>query len=540
MGGLEVLKVAPRQLFRTTRKQRSRVECTPHQAYIPRRSRSLFPRLIIISNRQIYNSSNGLVRRWLNGGVAQNPALHPSFPSTRTAVLPGGGAGYEPAHADYTCNRMLTSSLSGGVFASPNCCANSPTHRDVVVIVKNYIDDRLHFGPCIQMFPPSLGPTILTTFLSCLHWRCIGGALGHCHVPGRKPHSAFQLIADDNVGLELGLYDEPGVCCASLESSCWLATVMLLRLDGANIYQGEGVSTFDTYEPWLREDGVTVLFMNSLGGISQLEIGAVVEEVLSVLASQKIVPSRVYRVPFMTSLSAPGFSISDVNVSRTYELINSDSSSFRMFCVRSWSWQAQVITGDEAQVEVLLRTFTSSPSGSSQSSSDRGSTQQGLSMLEEKVNKAIRYACQAVLVPEPGMPRFVTVVGDGDCRETFTCSAKGLFRTILVALDSGTLDPAKTVPAAFVSKVGEILEGSIGGSTSALPFCAVLSSEASLEDAVIAVKEGAANLKTRGMKARLERASYVGGGEGRISVPLDPGALGVANIVVGFANGMAV
>jgi dihydroxyacetone kinase len=47
------------------------------------------------------------------------------------------------------------------------------------------------------------------------------------------------------------------------------------------------------------------------------------------------------------------------------------------------------------------------------------------------------------------------------------------------------------------------------------------------------VKEGAR--KTRGMKAQLLRTGIVcGGGEGRSGVPPDPGAWGVANLVVGF------
>ncbi|KAG1772029.1 hypothetical protein EDD22DRAFT_475450 [Suillus occidentalis] len=61
-------------------------------------------------------------------------------------------------------------------------------------------------------------------------------------------------------------------------------------------------------------------------------------------------------------------------------------------------------------------------------------------------------------------------------------------------------------------------------------WCAVLLSNSSLEDAV---KAGAG--KTRGMKAQLLRTDIVcGGGEGRIGIPPDPGAWGVANLVVGF------
>lgn len=61
----------------------------------------------------------------------------------------------------------------------------------------------------------------------------------------------------------------------------------------------------------------------------------------------------------------------------------------------------------------------------------------------------------------------------------------------------------------------------------------MLPSNSSLEDAVMAVKEGAG--KTRKMKAKLLGTNIVcGGGEGRVGVPPDPGAWGVANLVVGF------
>jgi dihydroxyacetone kinase len=61
----------------------------------------------------------------------------------------------------------------------------------------------------------------------------------------------------------------------------------------------------------------------------------------------------------------------------------------------------------------------------------------------------------------------------------------------------------------------------------------VLPSNSSLEDAVMAVKEGAG--KTRKMKAKLLETNIVcGGGEGSVGVPPDPGAWGVANLVVGF------
>lgn len=57
-----------------------------------------------------------------------------------------------------------------------------------------------------------------------------------------------------------------------------------------------------------------------------------------------------------------------------------------------------------------------------------------------------------------------------------------------------------------------------------------------LEAMVEVTKKGAE--KTRGMKARLGRASYVTADDGK--VPPDPGAWGVAAVVEGFVSGLLV
>ncbi|KAG2064868.1 hypothetical protein BDR04DRAFT_1109428 [Suillus decipiens] len=91
-----------------------------------------------MSHRHIHNSSNGLVRKSLSGGVALNPTFHSklscthharstnilytytatkveyaatSSSSTRITVFSGEGADSEPVHADYACHEMLTSFL---------------------------------------------------------------------------------------------------------------------------------------------------------------------------------------------------------------------------------------------------------------------------------------------------------------------------------------------------------------------------------------------------------------------------------------------
>ena len=73
--------------------------------------------------------------------------------SAPVAVISGGGAGHEPAHASYTGSGMLTASVSGDIFASPSssqilsaidlACAVSPGQnhkgsKQVLLIINNY------------------------------------------------------------------------------------------------------------------------------------------------------------------------------------------------------------------------------------------------------------------------------------------------------------------------------------------------------------------------------------------------------------------
>lgn len=183
-----------------------------------------------------------------------------------------------------------------------------------------------------------------------------------------------------------------------------------------------------------------------------------------------------------------------------------------------------------------------------------------------------------------------------------------MLAAILEALDEGRLQPGSLKPASFVSRIGEILEGTMGGTIGACestlyclksisilfslvfaifftawstalrrdstspygvhsplkealvalgkhtparpgdrtvvdalaPLCESVASPTTttrnleLEAVMEAVKNGAEN--TRGMRARLGRASYVTTNDGE--VPPDPGAWGLAAVVEGFVRGL--
>jgi dihydroxyacetone kinase len=82
-----------------------------------------------MSTKHLFNTSEGLVAKSLQGFTASNPHLRLDLPNrvvfaagyepTKVAVISGGGAGHEPAHLGYTGKGMLSACVSGDVFASP-------------------------------------------------------------------------------------------------------------------------------------------------------------------------------------------------------------------------------------------------------------------------------------------------------------------------------------------------------------------------------------------------------------------------------------
>src|SRR5438105_9509778 len=70
----------------------------------------------------------------------------------KVAVVSGGGAGHEPAHAGFVGAGMLAAAISGEIFASPSvdavlaCILAVTGEPGCLLVVKNYTGDRLNFG----------------------------------------------------------------------------------------------------------------------------------------------------------------------------------------------------------------------------------------------------------------------------------------------------------------------------------------------------------------------------------------------------------
>lgn len=157
---------------------------------------------------------------------------------------------------------------------------------------------------------------------------------------------------------------------------------------------------------------------------------------------------RILSASYMTSLNAPGFSISLLDVSAICSRLSTRSIAPALKTVEgimslidaptdASAW-AGVRThwpelgthrdmGREAEeTEALLSVHSIPPLAPSFAGTQNSTTTwDDLGISEEQVEKAIREACAAVMDVEHDLTRFDTVLGDGDCGETFTSGATG-------------------------------------------------------------------------------------------------------------------
>lgn len=237
---------------------------------------------------------------------------------------------------------MLAAAVSGDIFASPSATqiltaiefavATSQRERgslpEVLLVINNYTGDRLNFGLALErarvrypelkvdalvvaddvsllhmnslVGPRGLGGNILVCKIlgaaaaagqSLADVQALGNAtvdalasvgvgLSHCHVPGRAvPQN--EVAAPEECELGMGLHNEPGARKASFHSADQLIGEMLEML----LRSREKGLVNISKRPEDTEE--TVLFVNNLGGISQLEFGAVVDEVIVQLRACK-------------------------------------------------------------------------------------------------------------------------------------------------------------------------------------------------------------------------------------------------------------
>ncbi|HJS83841.1 MAG TPA: dihydroxyacetone kinase subunit DhaK [Acetobacteraceae bacterium] len=261
------------------------------------------------------------------------------------ALISGGGAGHEPAHAGYVGAGMLTAAVSGEVFTSPSTDAVLAAIRavsggaGVLLIVKNYTGDRLNFGLAAEVARAEgiqvemvivgddvaleaggahagrrgLAGTVLVhkvagaaaaSGLSLAEVKreaeaaaaalgTMGVALTPCIVPAAG-RPGFNL-AGDEIELGLGIHGEPGVRRERIISADALVREMLDRIArDLGLALGERVA----------------LLVNGLGGTPAMELMLVARSAIAHLAGLGIAVERAWAGSLLTALEMAGCSLS--------------------------------------------------------------------------------------------------------------------------------------------------------------------------------------------------------------------------------------
>lgn len=263
--------------------------------------------------------------------------------SNKVAVISGGGAGHEPAHAGYVGKGMLDAAISGNVFSSPSPdrIMEGITQMDggkgVLMIIKNYSGDIMNFGLAKDLaefedievesvvvrddvaVPDSTYSTgrrgiAGTVFVHKVagakaetgaslaevkaaaqkaidNIRSMGMAMTPCILPAvGKP--GFHL-KEDEIEIGMGIHGEPGVERTAVRTAREVAAALLDRILADYDYEGSEVA----------------LLVNGLGGTPLMELYILNKEVHALLAQRNIKVYKTLVGNYMTALDMTGCSL---------------------------------------------------------------------------------------------------------------------------------------------------------------------------------------------------------------------------------------
>lgn len=549
-----------------------------------------------------------------------------SHPKSQVSIISGGGSGHEPAWTGYVGKNMLAASVQGDIFASPStkqilaAIDAAPSDKGTILVITNYTGDCLHFGLANEKANSQghkcrtiicgddvsvgrdgsmVGRRGLAGQIGVL--KVMGGAAGaghslddvydlgvafsqqivsiaatldHCHVPGRTEHGALE---EDEMELGTGPHNEPGHQKLSPRPSPSELVRQILThcLDENDPKRG--------YVNFRADDEVMVLVSN-FGGMSHLEMGALVDEILDQLAREwKIEPVRVCAGFLETSLNAPAFSVSIINASAAARNCRYSVEEIKAFFDARTNTYWESMAGSQAKRIRPQDQLVSPPKVEAKQVNEKCD----LKVDAEVMEKMLRSACDAIVQAEPHLTKWDTIMGDGDCGETLKTGATAL----LTALDDGLAKSGSVV--SVLHELEEIVESKMGGTLGGIlgiffvslrtavennidtaksrgivalwgealahalenlrrytpakvgdrtvmdtliPFAEFIE-KAGFGDGVEAAVQGAE--ATKKMKPRLGRATYVGVSDDS-ELPPDPGAWGAMVAIRGLHSGLEV
>jgi len=308
--------------------------------------------------KKLINKTSDVVREMLEGTVGLNAGLAlldtenvvirvglPVGASRPVALISGGGAGHEPAHAGYVGPGMLTAAVTGEVFTSPSVDAVLAAIRatagpaGALLIVKNYTGDRLNFGlagelAAVEGIPTELvvvaDDVALAGLVARERRRGIAGTVfvhkiaGAAAASGKSLHEVAEIaraaaarigtmgvaldactvpaagkpgftLGDDEIELGLGIHGEKGIERTGMRSADELTDRLIETVvSDMKIERGARVA----------------MIVNGLGATPPMELAIVARRALAVLRGKGITVDRAWSGDFLTAIEMPGCSIS--------------------------------------------------------------------------------------------------------------------------------------------------------------------------------------------------------------------------------------
>lgn len=430
-------------------------------------------------DRLIEQALDGVVAA-AGGDVVRLPAdsgaqvvLRADRDADEVAIVSGGGSGHEPTHAGFVGPGMLTAAVCGDVFASPSVDAVLTAILAVtgdagcLLVVKNYTGDRLNFGLAAERArsdgldveivvvaddvsrpdadePRGLAGTLFVHKIAG-HAAAQGADLASVAERARSVASRVvsmgvartattvpgtdrrQRIDPDEVEVGLGIHNEPGVetvTAASLQSLVDRVTDELRTALGERGH----------------DDGDVALLVNDLGGMSHLEMSALVADVAETWLAERTAV-LIGPAALLTSLDMAGFSLSAL------ALADDDADALRSPTGTS-AWPGTSTLAAPAEHVVDAPAMPASGLETAEPSDDA------------TVRAIVEAAATACTDHEEELNRLDEEVGDGDTGTTFA----GAGRAVLDHLDELPL----AEPAALCRALASIATRSMGGSSGAL------------------------------------------------------------------------
>ena len=276
------------------------------------------------------------------------------------SVVCGGGSGHEPGYAGFVGDGLLAACVAGTIFASPaaeqvrTCLQHRlpAESKGVLVIATNYTGDVLNFGMGVEKARAlgkkvemvvvgddvgvgraksgkvgrrGLSGTALVVKIcgalaeqgvdldNCTrvgrlvvdNLVSLGASLSRVHVPGRSIEEAREeeeRLGPGLIEIGMGIHNEPG--CEQVKTDLpGLVKIMLAQL----------LDHRDKDRAYVKIEKAdeTILEINNFGGVSNLELGAITNEVVGQLdRDYGLKPRRIIQGNLFGSLDGPGFIIS--------------------------------------------------------------------------------------------------------------------------------------------------------------------------------------------------------------------------------------